>query len=648
MKKLDKLILKQYVKDNSLLLSEWDAEKNKALGYFSNTTTLHCNQKLWWKCDKGHSWDMSPDKRLKSKGCPYCLNKRVLVGYNDLRTLFPLLEKEWDYSKNQIDINEVVIGSAKKVHWRCQKCNNEWITEVRHRTQRGTGCPECSQIEGTQKRNNTMVDKRGAISDELLLKEWNHEKNAEIGVSPNNVTAYSNKKAWWKCSSCGHIWFAQIRARSRGSGCPVCAHRESVTGINDLCTTHPPLAKEWDYEENRDLLPQNVSYGMANKVGWKCPLGHKYKATILHRSGGTGCPICNSGKQTSFAEQAIVYYIKKIYPNAINRYRDIFNNGMELDIYIPDIRYGLEYDGSFWHTEKTQKREITKYNICKRKGIKLVRIKAFEDESENEKISYADYTFYVKEDDTYALENFIRNFYYGYYSNRIGPFVDWASIFLSVNIERDRYEILDYLNKIDSSFADEFPEVAKEWHPTKNRNSLPGMFKSGSSFSPWWLCPTCGNEWRSPIYARSKGRGCMVCRRKENSGAGHGSAKTVYQYAPNGEFIKEWGAISLAGRALNINSSNIFSCASGARSIAGGYRWSFKLFEKLPIVQKPKKSREGLNAKAVRQENLQGNIVNRFASLSEAEKITGINATSISKALNGHIKKAGGFVWKFD
>ena len=86
---------------------------------------------------------------------------------------------------------------------------------------------------------------------------------------------------------------------------------------------------------------------------------------------GTNCPICFKGRQTSFAEQAFYFYIKKVYPDAINSYRDIFNNGMELDIYIPSIRLGIEYDGEAWHKESNFERELKKFQICQEHNIKL-------------------------------------------------------------------------------------------------------------------------------------------------------------------------------------------------------------------------------------------------------------------------------------
>ena len=110
----------------------------------------------------------------------------------------------------------------------------------------------------------------------------------------------------------------------------------------------------------------------------------------------------------------------------------------------------------------------------------------------------------------------------------------------------------------------------------------------------------------------------------------------------------EWGSVSEASKTLKINQSNISMCAEGKRNIAGGYRWTHEFFEKLPPIERKQASRKGERGKAVIQLDLQGKIVNRFISLNEAAEKTGINSTSISKVINGHIQTAGGYFWKAD
>lgn len=101
---------------------------------------------MWWKCKNNHSYEASPSNRFKGKGCPYCSNRKVLKGYNDLQTLYPDKSIEWDYEKNgDLKPTDVTAHSSKKVFWKC-KYGHCWKTSIRDRTSGGTNCPHCYQI----------------------------------------------------------------------------------------------------------------------------------------------------------------------------------------------------------------------------------------------------------------------------------------------------------------------------------------------------------------------------------------------------------------------------------------------------------------------------------------------------------------------
>ena len=58
---------------------------------------------------------------------------------------------------------------------------------------------------------------------------------------------------------------------------------------------------------------------------------------------------------------------------------------MELDIFIPSLNLGIEYDGDYWHSlpdmiERDKKKDLA----CKEKGIKLIRIKEYNWVKDNE------------------------------------------------------------------------------------------------------------------------------------------------------------------------------------------------------------------------------------------------------------------------
>lgn len=526
---------KQYVSDNAELMAEWDWEKNSMLGLFPDKLTYHSNKNAWWKCKNNHSWQQTIDKRTTyNRNCPYCTNKRVLIGKNDIPTLFPHLAKEWNWEKNDFSRPEdYVIGSAKKVWWKCLECGHEWEASIRSRTQKQTGCPVCALSKRASSRIEKRILKNGGITNELLLSEWNYEKNR--GLLPQNFTSSSNKKVWWKCSVCEYEWQAKISLRQVGRGCPCCSNRTVVKGKNDLATTNPQLAKEWHPSKNHPLTPFDVTRGSGKKVWWECPNGHEYKASVMHRGHGTSCPICNSGRQTSFFEQAIFYYIKRTYPDAINRYQNFLENRMEIDIFIPSKHLAIECDGVFWHNkENSKKRENTKYQLCRKKGITLWRVREQGKNEENDcptlltgnAVKYseikADRIFYWdSQKENRGLNQVILQILDTMNSmDRLSGKRVEAFPFFDVNVDRDRFKIRESMNFLASnSLENSFPELVKEWHPTKNGNIKPNSITAGSDLRVWWKCSKCNYEWETSPSKRT-GRdktGCPICARKDGA-----------------------------------------------------------------------------------------------------------------------------------
>ena len=98
--------------------------------------------------------------------------------------------------------------------------------------------------------------------------------------------------------------------------------------------------------KNGELKPENFKIGSDKIVWWKCHKGHEWRTNIYHRQE-TGCPECLKERFTSFPEQAIFYYLKRAFNDVYNRY--MLDERIELDIYIPEYRIAIEYDGAKFH-----------------------------------------------------------------------------------------------------------------------------------------------------------------------------------------------------------------------------------------------------------------------------------------------------------
>ena len=134
------------------------------------------------------------------------------------------------------------------------------------------------------------------VSDNAqLMAEWDWEKNED--VLPEQVTLGSHRLVFW-IGLCGHRWKAQIKSRSNGRGCPVCAGKQIVAGINDLASQRPDLAVDWHPTLNGDLKPTKVALNYSKKVWWKCHIcGNEFYCTPNKRvSRNQGCSNCRKAK----------------------------------------------------------------------------------------------------------------------------------------------------------------------------------------------------------------------------------------------------------------------------------------------------------------------------------------------------------------
>lgn len=343
---------KKLTVENPALALEWDYEKNGKLQ--PRNFLSMSNKHIWWKCSLGHSWKAPISRRNAGSSCPYCNNNKVLAGFNDIAAIHPQLVTEWDYIKNNgLRPEDFVAGSNKKAWWICD-LGHSWRSVISSRTAQGCGCPYCANLKALKGFNDLLSAEpelclqwdyeknaplrpdeitaesnkkvwwvcdnghswetsihvrrigcecpycigRRAIPGETDLKtlkpdvaaEWNYEKNGDL--RPENFTVYSNKYVWWKCSL-GHNWRTAISHRSTGKDCPYCKGRKVWKGFNDLSTTHPRLASEWDYNKNKGLYPEQFSAGSNKRFWWRCKRGHCWNMGISTRIR-TSCPYCSN------------------------------------------------------------------------------------------------------------------------------------------------------------------------------------------------------------------------------------------------------------------------------------------------------------------------------------------------------------------
>ena len=126
------------------LAAQWDRQKNGAL--IPEAVTSGSNRRVWWRCEKGHSYPAVIAHRVRSgSDCPYCSNHKILPGFNDLATIDPVVASQWHPTRNgSLTPQQVTPGSRRKVWWLCDK-GHAWRSVISSRTgKKWCGCPICA------------------------------------------------------------------------------------------------------------------------------------------------------------------------------------------------------------------------------------------------------------------------------------------------------------------------------------------------------------------------------------------------------------------------------------------------------------------------------------------------------------------------
>ena len=126
------------------LAEQWDRKKNGALT--PETVSAYSNRRVWWLCDKGHSFCAVIAHRVnRESDCPYCTNRKVLPGFNDLETKEPVIASQWHPTLNgSLTPQQVTPGSSRRVWWLCEN-GHAWRAVVSSRTgKQRCGCPICA------------------------------------------------------------------------------------------------------------------------------------------------------------------------------------------------------------------------------------------------------------------------------------------------------------------------------------------------------------------------------------------------------------------------------------------------------------------------------------------------------------------------
>lgn len=212
------------------------------------------------------------------------------------------LAAEWHPTLNG-DTTPYDVTSSNRVtplSWLCSKCGGTWNASTVSRVRSGKlGCPPCNRKNGGLSRKTPKTfEESVAHLYPHLLEEWNADENS--GKTLSEFKPGSDAYGMWTCNQCNHVWTAQIKKRTLGRGCPICAQskREIKNSTpkrieESLGYLYPELVKDWNHSLN-SRTPFEYYPRSGQLVWWTCSKGHNYESTPQDRTRkGTGCHYCS-------------------------------------------------------------------------------------------------------------------------------------------------------------------------------------------------------------------------------------------------------------------------------------------------------------------------------------------------------------------
>lgn len=435
-----------------------------------------------------------------------------------LAATHPKLVREWHPTRNGTLLPSAVSqGSRKKVWWKCPLgSDHEWEAAIHSRAS-GAGCSVCRGF--TVVASNCLATVHPA-----LAKEWHPTKNE---LSAREVYAFSTKKYWWRCPvATDHEWDAKVISRTGSgtkpaTGCPFCqpGSRKRVARSNCLATTHPHLAAEWHPSRNGSLTPEHVTHGSDIVVVWKCPAAddHEWETSIsnraAHGSEGSKCPYCAP------VSKAVVHSncLAVTHPLVAATWHESKNGSLTpSDVVAGSLKrvwwrcpQGPDH---VWETTVALRvaqmaADPAACSVCANRvtvgsnslAARYPAVAAQWHPSKNGDLT--------PDRVPYAAGRA------AWWQCPVAPDHVWkARVVKRTDYGQGCPACAGLLVVESNCLATTHPDLAAEWHATRNRGLAPRDVVSGSGKPVWWKCAVnARHAWRTAVHNRVRGSGCPLC-----------------------------------------------------------------------------------------------------------------------------------------
>jgi very-short-patch-repair endonuclease len=294
-----------------------------------------------------------------------------------------------------------------------------------------------------------------------------------------------------------------------------------------IAYTHPEIAKQWHPIKNEELKPEQFSFGSEKEFWWICPKQtdcgcvHEYEMMICNKIK-SDCSFCCIPRKKHCIHESILYTHSKL----LEQWHPIKNGDLKPEHFTRGSHEEIWWlcnkincnEGCLHEWQAQIKTRVSGY------GCPFCSLPALQNCKHN---SFA-YKFPNIANELHPTKNVDINinqisicsgqkfWWICMKQTKCGCIHEWETTIAARTYGSSCPFCLHQKICVHESITYTHPEIAKEWHPTKNPDLTPEMFSSGSGRTKiWWQSLECKHEWSSIVVSRTKNTtGCPFCVNK--------------------------------------------------------------------------------------------------------------------------------------
>lgn len=496
------------------IAAEWDYDMNG--GLTPSDVFKTSSKKVWWVCSEHGSYRQAIAARTHNGyECTKCGRERTRLARikpdagQSLADLHPDLASEWHPSLNgNLTPRDVKAGSNKKVWW-MDGFGHEWDAVICSRVS-GRGCPYCSGKKLLAGFNDLET-----VAPEIA-REWHPYKNGNR--RPSDILAGSRDTVWW-LGGCGHEWPATVKNRvTNRTGCPDC-YRTTQVSFSEKAVFYYVSQCFGDAVQNAH--PEGLDLGKFELDIWVPSINTaiEFDGYYWHNKS----PERDTAKDKACESNGIRLF--RIRESACVEYGDTTAHVITLD-----GAGSSALDAAINSLLCELGRGDTLDVDTKRDTIPIM---ALVKTSRSER-SLQEVRPKIAEQWHPTLNGDLTPDMFSYGSNHRAWWVcpkghePYQALIAARSrgcgcplCKNESIRVSKLTPRPGHSLAERFPDIAKEWHPTKNGNLTPENVSYGSrSYMIWWMCPMGHDDYQMlPNSRTASGRGCPECGRRRQAEA---------------------------------------------------------------------------------------------------------------------------------